>query len=266
MYGGHAVTQSKPDGADRPITLTHFRATDDSTLVKSFSIGSDGAIRKTSHAQFSLGVAWKTTLESGLVSLPQFIDDLEPTDCLATGVFDKQKVRVIPQGKSIESDDSRPVRHRTKEAMRQPEPGLALLDHDHSPCMPDTLRCATPTELMHRITKAIPAFKEVGWVGRGSSSQGILNEKTGESYAATAGIHVYIAANTSDLDALKRDLEVALWRAGLGYVEFARNGRRLLRTIIDLSVLSPERLIFEAAPTLGPGVGRVAPSWERFDG
>ena len=95
---------------------------------------------------------------------------------------------------------------------------------------------------------------------------GNIEQKTGEPYAATGGIHVYIAANTSDLDALKRDLEVALWRAGLGYVEFARNGRRLLRTIIDLSVLSPERLIFEAAPTLGPGVGRVAPSWERFDG
>ena len=248
------------------IRFTHFRTLDGSNLTKSFSIGSDEAIRKTSHAQFSFGVAWTVTLESDLFSLPQFIDDLEPTDCLATGVFDEQKVRVIPQGKSIGSDDARLVRHRTKEAMRQPEPGLVLFDHDPSPSMPNALKCATPTELMYRITKAIPAFKKVGWVGRGSSSQGISNKKTGDPYAATGGIHVYIAANTSDLDALKRDLEVALWRAGLGYVEFARNGRRLLRTIIDLSVLSPERLIFEAAPTLGPGVGRVAPSWERFDG
>lgn len=256
------MPHAPPEHPTQPIHVTLLRAIDDSTLAKEFYIAPDGTIQKTSHAQFSRGIAWKKSLPKGLRSLPGLIDDLEPTDCIATGTFDEDKVRVVPKGFSIETTDSVPTRHRTKDSMRQPEPGVILLDHDQGPYMQDSSRCETPLELMQLISGAVPAFKGVEWVGRGSSSQGIFNERIGKAYSTSGGIHVYVAVNTSDLATLRRDLEVALWRAGLGYVEFARNGCRLRRTIIDLSVLSPERLIFEAPPILGPGVGRVPPVWE----
>lgn len=254
-----------PDDSSERITITHFRATGDNYLAKSFSREPDGSIRKQSHAQFSRGVGWKHTLEDGLRSLPAFLEELESTDCIATGVFDCEKVKIVPDGSEIPTNSSLAVRHRTKKAMIQPVPGVALFDHDRSPHMPDALRSSSPTELMAKLCGAVPGLKGVPWVGRGSSSQGIYNKSTGERYSTGGGIHVYVATNITDLDALRQNLEVALWRAGLGYIEFARNGRRLPRTIIDLTVLSSERLIFEAAPILGPGVGRTPPVWESSD-
>lgn len=247
------------------ICFTHFRAIDGTNLTKSFSIGPDGTLRKTSHAQPSCCIAWERTLAS-IHELPAFLDALEPTDAIATGIFDVRKARVIPQGAESETDSSLPARHRTRSALRQPAPGLAMLDHDPSPRMPEHLRCTSPTELMGSLAKVMPVFKELSWVGRGSSSQGVFNQQTGQGYADSGGIHVYIGLRTADLAAFRDALEVALWRSGIGYIELAHNGRRLRRTIIDLSVLSPERLIFEAAPILGPDVGREVPAWEHSHG
>ena len=59
---------------------------------------------------------------------------------------------------------------------------------------------------------------------------------------------------------------VHLWINGLGYIAFARNGAMLERTVIDPTVLSPERLIYEANPVLGEGLTRRARQWQHRDG
>jgi len=260
------MSKDNPDDSSQVITLTRFTATDDSTLAKEFYLDPDGLIKKKSHAQFGRGVARKVPLNAGLKSLQELIDDLESIECLSTGVFDAKKVRVQPQDATRDSESGLSIRHRTREAMRQPSPGLVLLDHDPSPRMPNDIRCDTPPDLMRLLVGAVPALADVGWVGRGSSSQGVFNKKTGDLYNRFGGIHVFLGVNTSDLGALKECLEVKCWIAGQGYVELARNGRRLLRAPIDLSVFSPERLIFEAAPTLGSGVGREEPRWSHHEG
>ena len=260
------MSHEKPDDFLPVISLTRFTATDDSTLAKEFFLGTDGGIRKRSHAQFNQGVAKKVTLEKGLESLHQLIDDLEPIECLSTGSFDIPKCKVLPREAKTVPKSALPVRHRTKEAMQQPSPGLVLFDHDPSPRMPERIKCATPSDLMRLLVGAIPELSTVGWVGRGSSSQGVFNKATGEPYSASGGLHVYIGTNTHDLATFKKQFEVKLCIAGLGYVELARNGRRLLRAPIDLSVFSPERLIFEAAPILGPGVGREEQPWSDHKG
>ena len=255
-----------PDDASRLLSLTRFIAPVDSTLAKEFVLDESGEIVKKSHAQLSRGLAKTETLEHGLESLPGLIADLEPHECLSTGVFDVPKCRVIAQSAENPSDSSFPVRHRTKEAMRQPSLGLILLDHDPSARMPERFKCNRPSELMALLVEAIPILADAGWVGRGSSSQGVFNKKTRKPYPGVGGLHVFIASTVINLDQLKEYLEARIWLAGYGFVELARNGRRLLRTPIDLSVLSPERLIFEAAPILGPGVAKEEPQWEQQAG
>jgi putative DNA primase/helicase len=260
------MPHESPDDATQLITLTRLTSTDDSDLAKAFRLDADGAIRKTSHAQFGRGVARTETLAGGLSDLPKLLDDLEPVECIATGVFDASPARVTPRGAADDGSSAHPIRHRTKEAMHQPSPGLLLFDHDPSPRMPEAIRCTTPAALMTLLGAALPDLEDVGWVGRGSSSSGIANAQTGEPYEGSAGLHVYTASAITNLEGLRTYLSAKLWVAGLGYVDLASNGRRLLRTPIDLTVLSPERLIFEAPPRIGPGLRRTAPSWDQQEG
>ena len=51
-------------------------------------------------------------------------------------------------------------------------------------------------------------------------------------------------------------LHARCWENGLGYFIISKSGQLLDRSIIDVSVGSPERLIFTADPILGIGVKR----------
>ena len=77
---------------------------------------------------------------------------------------------------------------------------------------------------------------------------------------------MYIVIKGVDLEKLRRYLVVHFWINGLGYIAFARNGAMLERTIIDTTVESPERLIYEANPVLGAGLTRRAREWQHRDG
>ena len=70
---------------------------------------------------------------------------------------------------------------------------------------------------------------------------------------------MYIPMRGGTLESLRRWLRVKLWNAGFGYIGFARNGALLERTIVDLSVLSRERLIYAGPPVLRGGLIRRPP-------
>ena len=108
---------------------------------------------------------------------------------------------------------------------------------------------------MSKLQVAIPGLASVAYSGAGSCSQGITVTATNKRYKG-GGLHVYISARDVELQGLQHYLVVHLWIAGLGYIALARNGAMLERCIVDLSVLSPERLIFEAEPVLGEGLSR----------
>ena len=118
---------------------------------------------------------------------------------------------------------------------------------------------------MAKLQNAVPELGLVAYSGTGSCSKGITVTATNESYPAS-GLHVFFPVKDIDLEALRQYLEVRLWNAGLGYIGFARNGAMLERTIIDISVLSPERLIYEANPILGEGLSRRPREWHHREG
>lgn len=246
------------------IQVTRFTGVDGSRLTKAFSLDEAGQICKDNAPQFIDGTARRKQLMQ-LASVEKLIDTLQPNEAIATGVFDEKKVAIRPAaqitGKLFEAG----YRARSLQHMAQPARGLVLLDHDAETYMPQPLRCETPAELVRMLTDAVPEFAELGYSGVQSCSRGVKAIATNEVYAG-GGLHVYLEAHDTDLGELRRFLEAKLWLAGLGYIGFARNGAMLPRAIIDLSVLSPERLIFEAAPVLGPGLVQNDRTWQHVEG
>jgi len=255
IHIGSATKRTQPNNE---ISLTVFKGQSDSRLTKSFEVANDGTIKKISQPFFSEGVARKRNV-ANLHDLPQLIDDLSCHECISTGVFDLDERQITTNKMLTEEKTQAGFRSRSLEHMRQPTTGLLLFDHDHCPHMPEHLKCRDANELMVMLTQAIPELEGVAFVGRHSSSAGVFNQANNESLP-NFGLHTYIGFS-GDLKAFQEYGKIKLWNAGFGYIGLSRNGALLERTIIDLTVFSPERLVYEAAPILGEGVGRHKNDW-----
>lgn len=253
----------KPTSA--AIQLTRFTGSEDAILTKQYSIDGNGTITKQSQPQFSSGIAETVEIERHS-DIEEVINDLSTNQCISTGIFDSPKCSIVRDDDLTPELQDQGVRSRSKKYMSQPDLGLALLDHDPSPYMPERLKCDTPGELMSKLQEAVPKLASVAYSGAGSCSSGISVTATSKAYQGGGGLHVYIAVQGADLEKLRRYLVVNLWINGLGYIAFARNGAILERCIVDLSVLSPERLIYEAEPALGDGLSRHPMEWQHRAG
>jgi len=255
--------EKEPDAAlaaSRPITLTQFSGPPNSRLTKAFTLDDHGNIDKDSTPNFSSGQATSVNINN-LREIEPIIESLETNQCIATGAFDEATCKIVTVDGYRDMDDRSGFRTRTKEHMRQPGVGLALLDYDPSPHMPSAIRCNSPEALMTKVIKACPELEGTGYSACGSASSGIYKKDTNEPNMGGGGMHIYIAIENVDLEQFRRFLEVRLWLAGFGYIAFARNGAMLVRSIIDTSVLSHERLIYEARPILGEGIGQKDRTW-----
>jgi putative DNA primase/helicase len=244
--------------------FSRFRGRSNSILTKQYCRDDNGGICKVRAPYFSNGTAETIRIEK-ISHLENVIDNLGTNECISTGVFDGPSREIVAKDMLDEVSLNAGVRSRTSEHMVQPPRGIALLDHDINPYIPDHLKCHTPGELMSKMQKAIPGLGFVAYSGSGSCSSGITITATNKPYHG-GGLHVYIPVKGVDLRALRRYMEVKLWNADLGYIAFARNGAMLKRCIIDLSVLSPERLIYEADPILGDGLSRRPREWQHRGG
>lgn len=75
-------------------------------------------------------------------------------------------------------------------------------------------------------------------------------------------LHAYILIeNATDerVQAYKESLKNSCWKLGYGHVKISKAGSLLQRQIFDDVVLSPERLLYEALPTLAEGLTQIRP-------
>lgn len=249
---------------DNKYKITVFSGGENARLTKEYRLDANGKIVKDGTPNFWEGVAETKSLDN-LSDLASIIDNLKPNQCIATGIFDISSCKIVPK-QGIDSENSEEgTRARTKDYMSQPSLGIALLDYDPSPYMPDNMICHTVKIVIDTIKIACPLFKGIGFIGRESTSSGIFI--TGqEPPKYNKGFHVYFFLKDISLSALKKYLEVKLWNEGSGYIAFAKNGSMLTKTIVDLAVFSPERLIYEASPVIGPGLSRKELRWIKKDG
>jgi hypothetical protein len=239
--------------------LTVFEGPPDSRLTKEMSLDNENTVVTTSAPLFFEGIA-RTESIIRLTDLEQLFSGLETNQCIATGVFDRYECSIVSKSNLTEERLAAGVRARSLELMTQPSPGLMLFDYDPSPHMPENMRCDSPAELMEKLSSLSPLLEGIGFSGAGSASNGIINLKTGEPHTKN-GFHCYIQTEETDLRALRDWLRAKCWIGGFGYIDFGRNGVMLERCLVDISVISPERLIYEADPVLAEGLERKARQW-----
>ena len=145
-------------------------------------------------------------------------------------------------------------------------PHLLLLDYDPDPHASAPVTSAD--ELLDRLAVGWPAFREAAYVVTTSTSSGIQHKTTREWLVPPYGMHCYPLV-TGDVARFREALKARLWLAGEGFVKLASPNSHtgvaaiLERALIDLTVLSPERLDYVAGaeiPRSAPFVqGRAAP-------
>ncbi len=246
------------------IRLTKFEGPEDSRLTKKFILNEESYIRKQSAPQYYKGRAQTITLK-GLSDIERVTQSLDTHECIGLGVFDIDDCQIVSKRDFEECDHDQGIRTRSKDHLSEPDVKLVLLDYDPDPYMPQDLQCASVEGLMAKLVEAIPEFEGIGYSGAPSTSAGIYKEGSDESYPG-GGFHVYFVVQGVSLADLQCFLKVRLWNAGMGFISFARNGAMLERTIIDLSVLSPERLIYESRPVLGEGLKQKERQWTHVKG
>jgi hypothetical protein len=242
---------------EQPIQLTIFTS-DDGPLNKSFFLDQSGQIKKTSNAFLKSGTAKRHHL-TNLGELEPLVLSLNDCQCISTGVFKSDEVIIS----SIPNQPN--TLKRSKDKMHQPPVGLVLLDFDYCEDMPAAWNVTSPEGLIASLQQNVPEFHNIEFLATPSSSS-LVHRIDCDSEAPKKGFHLYFVSEITDFCALKKYLEVKLWNAGLGYIKLARNGALLPRTLFDLSVMSEERLIFEALPTVGDGLELQERRWFHLEG
>ena len=125
-----------------------------------------------------------------------------------------------------------------------------LLDIDYKGMPADVQQKGKPWDI---LVSLFPMLGNAARVERSSTSSGLYDAKTGKSYERSGGSHIYpIVQETRDI---KRVIDVifdTLWANGFGWSLVSKGGAVLTRGLIDASVGSPERPIFEGAPAVEP--------------
>ena len=99
------------------------------------------------------------------------------------------------------------------------------------------------------------------------SSSSYIYDSEGNELNGLKGLHIYLVVkNGKDIPRYLKVLSKRLWLAGHGHIMVDKAGRKHVRSLVDTSVGSPERMIFEASPTLTDGLIQNKPAPELIDG
>lgn len=212
-------------------------------VVKTFRWRND-AIEKQHGAQISKGRAMTVEADTA-ADLLRVIEHLGPKQALALGVLS-----TVNQWTPLASTaNAKPgeITRTLKWFSFHEGPGWCLFDIDTDD-MPDSLvRKKGDREWWDVITELVPELQGCEHLVVPSSSAGIVPPSGVTSDAK--GLHVYVKLTEAGAcRELVQKVYDRLWAAGYGFVKVAKDGKQLLRTLIDKAVASPERLIFEAAP------------------
>jgi hypothetical protein len=134
------------------------------------------------------------------------------------------------------------------------EPALMLIDFDRKG-MPAAIekRLDEVGGAWNALARVIPGLVGAGRISRASTSAGIYNADTGQRFSGSGGEHHYVmVADGSDIPRALSDLHDRAWLNGLGWFTVGSAGQLLERSIVDRTVGSPKRLVFEGAPVMVP--------------
>jgi hypothetical protein len=195
---------------------------------------------------------------SGVDGFAALVNSLSAQEFISLGVIKAEfkpqqgeKVRVVSRDIYASLRDKRGVITRTLDCFEFPAgQGPMLLDIDYKGMPADVRLKGRPWDI---LVGFFPALGVAARVERSSTSSGLYDAKTGKSYERSGGSHIYpIVQDARDIDRVIDVIFDTLWANGLGWSLISKSGAVLTRGLIDASVGSPERPIFEGAPAVEP--------------
>jgi hypothetical protein len=162
-----------------------------------------------------------------------------------------EKVRVVSKDIYASLPDKRGVITRTLDCFEFPAGvGPMLLDIDYKGMPADVQQKGKPWDI---LVSLFPMLGNAARVERSSTSSGLYDAKTNKSYERSGGSHIYpIVQDARDIPRVIDVIFDTLWANGFGWSLVSKGGAVLTRGLIDASVGSPERPIFEGAPAVEP--------------
>lgn len=234
-----SAIESTQCGTDRGITFSVLAAANGLLSKRVFVDAWGDPQIDPSGCSMLKGSALRITL-AGLGELPEYLDNLTPAHALTLGIAEKDVASIVTK-------EALPLHPdciaRTQDYFHWPHTGaIALIDHDpnhHGPKVRDA------EHLIEMLAGVDPQWREVEYVfAHSTTAQLYLN---GNCFKESGGIHVYVRIEGRP-DQIKQYFErlgKKLWLAGFGYIAISKSGSLLVRTILDLSVYDPSRLVFE---------------------
>jgi hypothetical protein len=228
-------------------------------LTKQITLNQDGTLHSDGSACVMVaGTARRVRLDS-LAALAQLIGGMASDEAIALGALRSDlpdDVQITTKDKLNGSASIPNLIARSTDfiAYRPGQPAFALIDID-TKGMPQQVRerIATSGGYGAALTAVLPALKNGGRVVRSSTSAGLYRTDTGERLRGSDGRHVYVQVRDgADIPRFQRALHDRCWLADLAWMIVSRAGQLLERSLVDFSVGSPERLVFEGAPVLIP--------------
>lgn len=202
------------------------------------TITEDG--KKYSNAYFSDGT-FTTVSISSLLELKKILLKLTKFEAIGLGIHkDKDKGEIAPKSRSKELA-------RSKENFKwNDDYNLVMLDYDYFEGLSQINSASEYKDILEAIE---PSLHNVQMLISKSTSSLVFDNKNKKSLYEKGGYHCYIIIKGS-VERFKELLWRSCWAKGHGAIKFAADGSILSRTVFDAAVLSPERLVFEAVPTI----------------
>jgi hypothetical protein len=237
------------------IELTVF-AKDGGPLTKTISLAADGSLKSDASACLMIrGTAHRFQCE-----LPrqfgELILALKPNEALAVGTLRQDlpdNVWVTTKRKLNGSDRSDLIA-RTQDYLvyRLGQPAFVPIDFDQKGMPASVATMMTERGgLWPALVSVLPTLEGTARIERASTSAGLFDERTGEKFPGSGGLHIYLLVKDgADNERFLKTLHARCWLAGLGWLMVGTGGQLLERSIVDRVCGTPERMVFEGPPVL----------------
>ena len=202
------------------------------------TIDEDGT--KYSNAYFSEGT-FNTLKINDLLQLKKHLLHITKFEAIGLGIHKTNlKGAIAPKSRSKELA-------RSKENFKwNDEYNLIMLDYDY---FEGLVKIKSPLDYLNTLINIDPIFKNIQMLISPSTSSLVIKKDTKENLYDTGGFHAYLIIKGS-VERFRELLWQSCWAKNYGAIKIAADGSILSRTIFDNSVLSPERLVFEALPNV----------------
>jgi hypothetical protein len=227
-------------------------------LSKALELDDNGSVRKSKDvSHMSAGTACRTRIDS-LETIRTLLDTLTPCQAISIGSMraDLPDTCTVTTAHNLTPNSPKNLIARSQEYLehRQGKSALLLVDVD-TKGMPTSIKTRIDENGGHiaTIVEVIPDLMRSGYVYRSSTSSNLYNSDTGSTLQGSDGLHIYIpVADGADIKRSLRVMHERMWLAGYGWYVISASGDLLERSLIDVAVGGPERLIYEGAPVLRP--------------